>query len=313
MSAALVSIIIPSYNAGPWIKATIESALAQTWPTKEIIVVDDGSKDNSLTVASEFRSAGVQVVAQANAGASAARNHGLRLARGEYIQFLDADDLMAPDKIARQMEIFARTPRAIVAAAWGRFENDPSIARFVPEENWRDSEPIEWLTLNYAGRGMMQPAAWLTPRALIDAAGPWDERLSLNDDGEYFTRVILRAETLRFCSEARVFYRSNLSGSLSRQRSARAWRSALLSQELCISHLLAVEDSARTRRASADLMQRLAFGAWPDAPDVVARAEELVKLHGGSAERPGGGRVFQLLCAAFGWKFARRIQARRQG
>jgi len=101
----LVSILIPAYNAGPWIADTLKSVQAQTWPRKEIIVVDDGSRDNTLAVAQTFASAEVRVVAQKNAGASAARNHAFRLCRGDYIQWLDADDILDPEKISRQMVV----------------------------------------------------------------------------------------------------------------------------------------------------------------------------------------------------------------
>src|SRR5438876_7489334 len=99
----LVSILIPAYNAERWIAETIQSALAQTWSKKEIIIVDDGSRDQTLAVAQQFTSRNVLVVTQENQGAAAARNRALEPCQGEYIQWLDADDLLAPDKIARQM------------------------------------------------------------------------------------------------------------------------------------------------------------------------------------------------------------------
>src|SRR6266481_5875279 len=99
----LVSILIPAYNAETWIGDTIQSALAQTWPRKEIIVVDDGSKDATAAVARQFASRGVVVVSKENQGAAATRNHAFQLSQGDYIQWLDADDLLAPDKIERQL------------------------------------------------------------------------------------------------------------------------------------------------------------------------------------------------------------------
>src|SRR5688500_18155135 len=96
----LVSILIPAYNAERWIAATLQSALEQTWPAVEIIVVDDGSRDQTLAVARRFEGQSLKVVTQTNMGAAAARNTALGLAQGSYIQWLDADDLLAPDKIA---------------------------------------------------------------------------------------------------------------------------------------------------------------------------------------------------------------------
>lgn len=308
---ALVSIIIPCYNSAPWIQETIESALAQTWPHKEILVIDDGSTDGSADIARRFVPRGVRVVTQANQGASAARNHGLSLAQGEFIQFLDADDLLAPDKIALQVVALAERPSCIAACPWGRFAEDVARTEVIPEKNWRLSDPIEWLTLNFAGQGMMPPIAWLTPRQVLDRAGPWDTRLTLNDDGEYFCRVLLASDGIEFIPETLAYYRSNISGSLSRRRSEAAWQSAFLSHELCARHLLAREDSTRTRRACADLFQRLAFAMYPDCPELVRRCEAEAKRLGGSAERPGGGRVFQIIARTLGWKRARQIQYRR--
>src|SRR6185503_6994740 len=99
----LVSILIPAYNAEEWIADTIESALAQTWPRKEIIVVDDGSSDLTLPTAKQFAAKSVQVVTQANQGASVARNTAYSLCQGDYIQWLDADDLLDPDKVEHQV------------------------------------------------------------------------------------------------------------------------------------------------------------------------------------------------------------------
>ena len=99
----LVSILIPAFNAQEWIADSIRSAIAQTWESKEIIVVDDGSTDKTLRIARQFESECVRVVTQRQQGAAAARNKAFSLSRGDYIQWLDADDLLAPDKVAWQM------------------------------------------------------------------------------------------------------------------------------------------------------------------------------------------------------------------
>src|SRR5271166_5822373 len=96
----LVSVLIPAFNAQAWIGDTLESAVSQTWPQKEIIVVNDGSTDQTLASVQRFESAGVRVITQENQGAAAARNKAFSLCQGDYVQWLDADDLLAPDKIA---------------------------------------------------------------------------------------------------------------------------------------------------------------------------------------------------------------------
>ena len=306
-----VSIIIPCYNAAPWIEETIRSALAQTHADREIIVIDDGSTDDSLRHARKYESREVRVVTQRNAGASAARNHGLRLATGDFIQFLDADDLLAPEKIAIQVRELTSNDGCIAAGPWGRFMDHPYRARFIPEKNWEVNDPLQWLCHNFSGEGMMPPIAWLTPRVVADRAGPWEERLSLNDDGEYFCRVLLCTRKIIFCNKAVTFYRSNIRDSLSRRRDRSAWESALLSHDKCVEALLKAEDSPRTRRACADLYQRLAFTTYPTYRDLAARCEDAALRLGGSGQSPDGGLIFRLFRDMFGWKAARLIQSIR--
>lgn len=101
----LVSVIIPAYNAGKWIPETIASVVHQTYPDLEIIVIDDGSKDDTFACAHDLLSASKRphvVVRQQNQGAAAARNRGVQIAAGDWIQFIDADDLLEPEKIAEQ-------------------------------------------------------------------------------------------------------------------------------------------------------------------------------------------------------------------
>jgi glycosyltransferase involved in cell wall biosynthesis len=305
---ALVNIIVPCYNAGPWLAETLESALAQTWPEKEIIVINDGSRDDSLDIARRFEPRGVTVVDQPNRGASAARNHGLRLARGDFVQFLDADDLLAPEKIERQMHLLqSRGGSHLASGAWARFDSDPANAFFAPFTNWRDLGGVEFLQLHYEESCMMHPAAWLASRTLLDRAGPWNETLSLNDDGEYFARVMLASPGIVFCAEARSYYRSNLPGSLSKRADRRALESLFRSVELTLDHLLAADSTARTRAAVAYAWKWAAFELYPGAPELSRTAEANSLRFGGSPRPfPAGGR-FQVAARLFGWRLARRF------
>ena len=309
----LVSILIPAYDAAPWIADTLASALAQTHPRCEIIVVDDGSRDGTLARARDIaaRHPGrIHVVSQPNAGASAARNHALRLARGDFIQFLDADDLLSPRKIELQLARLATSPaRSLATCRWGRFETDPAATRFVDADIFQDFSPLDWLLLHVAECRMMHPAAWLCPRAMLDAAGPWDETLSLNDDGEYFARVVLVSAGLVFTPEpdAASHYRSGLGGSLSRRRSPAALASLARSIELISAHLSAREDSPRVRAALATYWQRLAYELYPDAPDASRRASARALALGGSDLPPPMGGRLRALSRLVGWRLAYRL------
>src|SRR5271168_1163157 len=195
----LVSILIPAFNAEAWIGDTIRSALAQTWQRKEIIIVDDGSADQTLALARRLASKEVVVVTQENQGASAARNHALSLSQGDYIQWLDADDLLSPDKVAKTMAASEelQSTRTLFSSGWGYFSYRTELAKFTPTSLWCDLSPVEWLLRKMGGNLQMQTATWLVSRELTEAAGPWDTRLSHDDDGEYFCRVILGSDGVR--------------------------------------------------------------------------------------------------------------------
>src|SRR5207253_4450011 len=142
-----------------------------------------------------------------------------------FIQFLDADDLISPTKIELQILRLIDNPNAIASAEWGRFQSEPSEVDWNPEPVWQDMSPLDWLAASRAqGLGMLFPALWLVPRKVIDRAGFWDESLSLGDDGEYFTRVILNCRRVLFCSGARCYYRSGVHGSLSWNKSLEGFR-----------------------------------------------------------------------------------------
>jgi glycosyltransferase involved in cell wall biosynthesis len=251
---SLVSILIPAYNSERWLAETLSSALDQTWPRKEIIVVDDGSLDRTFEVASSFSARGVKVVKQANGGAPAARNAALTLAQGDYIQWLDADDLLHPEKIARQMQRASANHMTLLTSAWGKFFFRTSKARFEPDSLWHDLAPVEWILARFNDNVWMNPAVSLLSRQLIDRAGPWDDRLSSSgdDDGEYLCRVVAASDAVAFVPEARCYYRIGTAGSLNwnMEMSSKSLGSLLLSLELTTGHLLALEDSPRTREAA---------------------------------------------------------------
>lgn len=284
----LVSILIPAYNAEPWISDTIYSAFRQTWPRTEIIVVDDGSTDHTRAIADRFAHAGVLVVSQPNLGASAARNKALSLANGDYIQWLDADDILARDKIERQM-VFARQSgnnRLLLSSEWGRFLFRTQRAEFTPTDLWRDLSPVEWLVHKLSQNIWMQPGCWLVSRELTEAAGPWDERLSFDDDGEYFCRVISKSDRVAFVRGARTFYRSNQIGSLSAVDGSNIkLDSAWLSIQLQIQHLLRLEDSGRTRKAAIAFLQTW-FPMFDGLrTDIMDQMQELAQTLGGTLRR----------------------------
>ncbi|MFA6961796.1 MAG: glycosyltransferase family 2 protein [Opitutaceae bacterium] len=309
MTPQLVSILIPAYNAEPWIEATLQSAVSQSHANLEIIVVDDGSTDNTLSIAKAFalrHSRSIRVASQPNAGAAAARNHAVRLSSGEYLQFLDADDILDPEKISRQWTLsdYGRVP--LLSGAWGRFSDDPTVTEWDRSPLLASLSSINFARTYLSANVMMHPAAWLVRRDVALAAGPWDERLSLNDDGEYFFRVVVAAGGVVYCPDARSHYRSGNPSSLSCQHSRRHIESARLALSLISNHALSL--SLDLRPAVADAHLKFAYEFYPAAPDLVTDAERVATSLCGGLIKPEGGRIFHLLSPLVGWKFARRLQ-----
>lgn len=307
----LVSIVIAAYNAEAWLAETLDSAVAQTWPHAEVILVDDGSTDRTPEIARRYEAAGVKVLRQENQGACAARNRGLREVQGEFIQFLDADDVLAPDKVERQMRRLAEAPEDTVASGpWSRFYNgDLAADRSWRGPDWRDYERATgWLVESWTGRGTIPSFSWLAPRAVVERAGPWTEGLLRNQDGEYFTRVLVEASGIAFVEGAWGYYRSGLPNSVSHGESEAVLRSLYHAAKLCERTLLGHEDTAATRRACAGLWQQFLFTAYPHVPDLVRRAEVRVEELGGMYRKPGVIRPLRLVRDVLGWKPALRLQ-----
>ncbi|SRR5713226_4189338 len=307
----LVSILIPAYNAEAWISDTLRSAIAQTWGPKEIIVVDDGSTDRTLAVAQQFESEQLRVVTHRNQGAAATRNKAYSLCQGDYIQYLDADDVMGPDKIAKQMEALGQSPnkRTLLSGSWGEFMYRYHRTKFTPSSLWCDLTPVEWLIRKMQLNLYMQTASWLVSRELAEAAGPWDIRLLGDDDGEYFCRVLLASNGVRFVPEAKVYYRTSGSSSLSYiGYSDRKVTAQWCSMELHIRYIRSLEDSQRVRDACVRYLQNWLSVFYPERPDLVKQAEEMAVSLGGKLQPPALSWKYSWIAALFGRQQAKRAQ-----
>lgn len=307
----LVSILIPAFNAEQWIAHTLRSALAQAWERKEIIVVDDGSTDKTLEIARRFEASGVRVVTQSNQGAAAARNMAFSLSRGEYIQWLDADDLLAPDKIARQIESLngSLDKRVLLSSAFGFFRYRYYRAQFRPTALWEDLSPTEWLIRKLGHNIYMQTATWLVSRELTEAAGPWDTRLLADDDGEYFCRVLLASDIVRFVPESKVYYRAPWVGTLSYVgRSNRKIEAHWRSIQLHIAYVRRLEDSERVRAACLRYLQTCFGYFYPERPDIVKEVEQTANDLGGQLMPLQLPWKYSCVRRVFGWDMAKNLQ-----
>jgi glycosyltransferase involved in cell wall biosynthesis len=203
-----VSVVIPTYNYGQFIAGAIEGALAQTRPPDEVIVVDDGSIDNTESIVSEFGTE-VRYIRQDNAGVCAARNKGVSESCGELIAFLDADDIWEPTKIEKQLATFVQDSEiGLVHCGMREFDSDTgeTVGMIIDgQEGWIADELVLWERPAIIVSG----SATMVSRKAFDEAGGYDTRLKVGEDWDFCYRVARRFK-VGFVREPLVNYRSHV-------------------------------------------------------------------------------------------------------
>ena len=194
----------------------------------------------------------------------------------------------------------------MLSSSFGDFFCRPQKAVFSPTLLWRDLFPVSWIVTKFENNLWMQTGGWLTSRELTEAAGPWDERLSFDDDGEYFCRLVARSKLVKFVPTAKVYYRHWSSGSLSQNLSEKACRSLMMSLRLSFGRLLSLEDSPRTRSAALSYLQVWMPCFYPDKAELLHQAYSMAGELGGSLHPPRLPLKYGLIRRSLGWEAAYR-------
>lgn len=211
--APLVSVIIPCFRQAQYLREAIDSALAQTYPAIEILVVNDGSDDDTEAVAKSYGDR-IRYIYRDNGGLSAARNTAIAQARGMYLKFLDADDVLHPEQIAWQAAALAGRTDCLAMTAVRLFRDG------VPEQ-FQDHIPrqahdlIAFLLSEYDA--WIPPIGFLVPTALVRSVGGFNESLRYFEDWDIFSRIGLEAPQLVTDSRVGAYYRLR-PGSMSANR-----------------------------------------------------------------------------------------------
>jgi hypothetical protein len=312
MTPGLVSTIIPAYNRPAQLREAVASVLTQDWRPIEVIIVDDGSTDETFAVAQALASAQpglVRVATQSNAGPGVARERGRSMAMGEFIQYLDSDDVLLPGKFTAQITALRNHAHADVAYGMTRFRY--ADGRTEPQA-WKESAVV---------RDTMFPSFlierwWDTPtplyrRAICDRAGPWTD-LRLEEDWEYDCRIASLGARLVWCDAYVCEVRDHEGGRLCRGPALDSdrLRQRARSHELILSH-------ARRAgiQAEAAEMQHFARALFLLARQCGAAALPEVSKHLFDLARQASGiprsgaldyRVYAAAAALFGWHAAGR-------
>lgn len=315
-----VSVVIPCYNAEATVAEAIESALAQTWPDIEIVVVDDGSTDRSADILRGFKDR-IRTDFGPNCGASVARDKGTMLARGEYIQYLDADDLLTPEAVASRLDALRETEADVAFADWQRFSSAPDGSRLLGQLvalRMQDLAPDPELAC--ATTFWAPPAALLYRRCIVDAIGGWNERLPVIQDARFLFDAARQKARFVHVPGVSAFYRDS-GASLSRGDEGRfmldVYRNAIEIQSLWQTEGPLTRPRKMAIAGIFDMTARTFFHlGMPEFDDAVTRFKQVSDRRFGYPEIAHAisaiaGRDFALAAAKFLAQMARLPRAWR--
>ena len=206
MKNSLVAIIIPTFNTGKYIKEAVDSAINQTYKNKEIIVVDDGSTDNTKEILDIYiQDNKIKYIYQENKGLAGARNTGIKAANGDYIAFLDSDDIFLPNKIEKQIEFLENNRDCDVCYCdvWHFYDDEPNKLMKLDYKYYSGSEVLK----NLLKKNFINPLTVVTRRSVVDKYGVFNEYFKRTEDWEYWIRLVWQGVKFCFLPEILAKYR----------------------------------------------------------------------------------------------------------
>jgi glycosyltransferase involved in cell wall biosynthesis len=211
----LISVIMPVYNGEKTIRETIESVFNQTFPDWELIVINDGSQDATLEILNSIQDPRLRVFSYPNAGQATSRNRGISQACGEYISFIDADDLWTPDKLEAQLQVLQANPQAAVAYSWTKcIDEVGQVSRRGSHISVTGDVYKNLLVVNFLENGSNP----LIRRQALNEIGSFDESLTPAEDWDLWLRLAARYH-FEVVSSPQILYRVSV-----KSATANVWR-----------------------------------------------------------------------------------------
>lgn len=305
-----ISVVIPCYNSETFVETAVRSALDQTYPIEHVICVDDGSTDGTLSVLRSIRENNDDLVihAQENQGICGARNTGLDMATGEYVAFLDHDDVLHPNKLEHQAELIAGCSFRpdFVAAAYS--EEYPDSERQARTRRVNTSDP--WIGLIHARLGRTSSNLWRA--SSIQERGAWQEADGLSLDTGLMFRLL--KNNARFIGDTAPLTTRYVRGtSASMADRTKQWRTFLDLRTRILEHLRSDDCLTQARLEALHLdMVRAVRGLYEYAPELALRKHRsLVEGQFRTSEAPfGPGRLYRLLYRTVGFRYAEALYPR---
>lgn len=307
----LVTTIIPVFNRSAMLREAVDSVLAQTYRPIEILIVDDGSTDDTPRVCDELaaKHAEIRVIHKTNAGPGLAREAARQAARGEFIQHLDSDDLLYPRKFELQVAGLNAHPECGVSYGWTRARRPDGTKGDQPER--RTGEAIATMF-----PAMLQSRWWHTPTplyraSLIREAGPWLNLIN-EEDWEYDARIAAKGVRLHYCpdwvSESRHHHEDRLSG---RGLQPAVLRDRATAHALILEHARRANIAAETAEMRHFARELFLLSRQCGAAGLTAESRMLFDLarEASTSDRRNGRdfRVYRAAASLLGWKNAGRI------
>ena len=213
MVQPLISVIIPTYNRASFLGETIKSVQEQTYENWECLVVDDGSTDYTEELVEFFLNKDSRIKYYKRPdmwakGANSCRNFGFKKSRGEYIQWLDSDDIISSEKLESQIKCLLKNDADLATCKWGRFYqfSDAYVITDLREYQDFDSS-LEFFETLAESKGFFPVHTYLLKREVIEKAGGWLSFLNINQDGEFMTRMIINSNKICFSNTGVAYYR----------------------------------------------------------------------------------------------------------
>ncbi|WP_034890974.1 glycosyltransferase family 2 protein [Gillisia sp. Hel_I_29] len=307
----LVSIIIPVFNAENYIKATIESCLQQSYTNLEIILVNDGSSDSSETIIESFKDHRIQYYALRNNGPCYARNFGIKKADGALFQFLDADDILGEDKLQKQVAQYLEYGENYVySGVMGNIIENQKALETDFEFYYTHLKVASYFRAMFSNFGKYYTTGiWLVPKKLIEKTHGWDQGVLLNNDGEYFSRLILLSKGVIFCPGSIFYYRRDVPQSISKKfNSKKIYESWLYSYRCYVESFKKALDEDTARELSRKALSVYYCNSYPNYPELLAQCKAEIKELGFKEPYAYGGVFFKQLSKVIGTEQALKIR-----
>lgn len=309
----LVSIIIPAYNCENYVEETINSCLQQTYKNLEIVIVNDGSTDKTEELILSFKDTRIKYYKIKNSGPCYARNFGIAKATGILFQFLDGDDVLDHNKLELQVKNYeAYGDDYVYTGVMGMIMGNQRKLEADYDFYYRNLGVEEYFKemFNHFGK-YLTTGIWLIPRTLIEKTHGWDERVRINNDGEYFTRIILCSAGLIFCPEAIFYYRRDVPMSVSKQLSIKSkdiYESWLYSYSCYVKYFLRTFNPKTAKELGRKALSVYYCNSYPHYPELLAECKSQLWNLGYRSPSPHGGKAFKLLSKLIGVGNALRLR-----